>query len=865
MDLLEREQCFADLAKWLGTATEHGGCVVLLSGEAGIGKTALLREFAGRQQQVRVLWGACDALFTPRPLAPLHDVALQTQGPLQAAVDAHLAPAALFAAAIGALGAAKTLLILEDLHWADEATLDLLTFLGRRIHRTRTLLVASYRDDELGERHPLRLALGELPPVATLRMPLAPLSEAAVAQLAREAGRPAKGLHGITGGNPLFVTEVLAGGAATVPPTVRDAVLARAARLAPAARALAELVCVVPGRAESWLLAQAADADEAAIEGCLRIGMVRHDDGSLAFRHELARRALEDSLSQPRRQRLHAAVLAALASRPDVSPARMAHHADGARAESKVLHYGPLAAREAAAVGAHREAARHCRAALRYADGLPLAERAALQEQLRYECYLTSAYQQGFEAQQSALEIWRALGERLKEGDALTWLSRLTWFLGDTAQANRYCDAAIATLESMAPGAELALAYWARADLAMEAHEAELAIESAQRAIALAQAASAKKIVAHAWVTLGTMRLIVGDPSGWADLNHSLQLALTDGLEAEVTSAYTNMLAMAVSRRQYEQAGAYLRAGLAYCEERDLDFLVPYMLAYGARMKFEQGQWNEASLDVEAALRHPHTTAVTRIPALRTLAHLRVRRGDPDVSGPVAEAQALAGPTPELQRSGMLALVRAEAAWLTGDRAGVVREIETVWPLARQRRDPRMNGELAAWLWRAGALEQPPQLDIAEPYAQEIAGEWRAAAAAWKMLGCPYEHGCLLAWYGNEAEQRQALAVFEQLGAAPAARSLRRQMRVRGIRRIPRGSRTSTRRHPFGLTRREAEILALLAEGVRTSMIARRLFLAPKTVEHHVSAILAKLGVSSRAEAVAQLRKHSQRSPAPEA
>jgi DNA-binding CsgD family transcriptional regulator len=864
MGLLEREQCFADLAKWLGTAIQQGGCIVLLSGEAGIGKSALLREFARRQQQARVLWGACDALFTPRPLAPLHDLALQTQGTLQAAVNSHLSPAALFAAALGELGTTKTLLILEDLHWADEATLDLLTFLGRRIHRTRTLLVASYRDDELGERHPLRLALGGLPPAATVRMLLGPLSEAGVAQLAREAGRPAQGLHGITGGNPLFVTEVLAAGAAIVPPTVRDAVLARAARLAPAARAVAELACVVPGRAESWLLEQAARADEVAIEGCLSMGMVRHDDCALAFRHELARRALEDSLSQPRRQRLHAAVLEVLVARPDVPPARVAHHASGARDGSKVLQYAPLAAREAASVGAHREAATHYRAALRYADGLPAAQLAALQEQLSYECYLTAAYQEALEAQQSALASWRALGERLQEGEALAWLSRLTWIRGDTAQAIRYCDAAITTLESMAPGAELAEAYWARADLAMENHEAEVAIESAQRAIALAQAASANKIVSHALNTLGTMRLIIGDTSGWADLNQSLQLALTEGLHAEAASAYTNLLAMAVSRRQYEQAAAYLRAGVAYCEERDLDFLLPYMLAYGARLKFERGDWNEASADVEAVLRHPRTTAVARIPALRTLAHLRVRRGDPDASGPVAEARALAGPTPELQRSGMLALVCAEAAWLAGDPAGAVREIEAVWARARQRRDPRMNGELAAWLWRAGAIEQPPQEDIAEPYAREIAGDWRAAAAAWKMLGCPYEHGCMLAWYGNEAEQRQALTVFEQLGAAPAARSLRRQMRARGIRRIPRGSRTSTRRHPFGLTRREAEILTLLAEGMRSSLVARRLFLAPKTVEHHVSSILAKLGVSSRAEAVAQLRKHSQRAPPPD-
>ena len=861
MQLLEREQCFADLAKWLGTATQNGGCVVLLSGEAGIGKTALLREFAERQKEARVLWGACDALFTPRPLAPLHDVALQAQGALQAAVSSRVTPAALFAAALGELGTSRTLLILEDLHWADEATLDLLTFLGRRIHGTRTLLVASYRDDELGERHPLRLALGGLPAAAMFRMPLVPLSEAAVAQLAREAGRPAKGLYGITGGNPLFVTEVLAAGAASVPPTVRDAVLARTARLSPAARAVAELVSVVPGKTEPFLLEQAAQADEAAIDGCLHIGMVRHDDGSLAFRHELARRALEDSLSQPRRQRLHAAVLEILAAREDIPPARVAHHAGGARDGSRVLHYGPLAAREAAAVGAHREAAAHYRAALRYASGLPLAQLASLQEDLRYECYLTGAYQEALQAQQSALEIWRTLGERLKEGDALTWISRLSWYLGDNAQANRYCDAAIEMLEAMAPGRELALAYCDRADLAMEAHEAERAIASAQRAIALAQAAAAEEVVCGALNTLGVMRLIIGEVAGWADLNRSMQIALSAGLQAEVASAYNNLLAMAVSRRQYEQAAAYLHAGLAFCEERDLDFALPYMLAYGARMKFEHGDWNEASADVEAVLRHPHTSAVTRIPALRTLAHLRVRRGDPDVSGPIAEARALAGPTPELQRAGMLALVCAEAAWLAGDRAGVVREVATVWELARERRDPRMNGELAAWLWRADALDQAPP-DIAEPYAQEIAGDWRAAAAAWRMLGCPYEHACLLAWYGREAEQREALTIFERLGAAPAAHSLRRQMRARGIRRIPRGSRTSTRNNPLGLTRREAEVLALLSEGLRSSLIARRLFVAPKTVEHHVSAILAKLGVSSRAEAVARLRAHSARLPA---
>lgn len=856
MNLLEREPCLADLGKWLDTAVERAGCTVLLAGEAGIGKTVLLREFTQRQNQARVLWGSCDALFTPRPLAPLHDVALQTQGALLAAINSRANTAVLFAAALAELEREKTLMVFEDMHWADEATLDLLTFLGRRIHRTRTLLIASYRDDELRERHPLRLIIGGLPRATTFRMSLAPLSPEAVASLAREAGRPATDLHSITAGNPLFVTEVLAAAVDTVPPTVRDAVLARVGRLSPAARAVAELVCVIPGRCEPWLLNHPDEVDPTAIEECLGIGMVRHGDASLAFRHELVRRALEDTLAQPRRQSLHSKILGILAARPGVPTARLAHHADSARNGLQVLLYAPVAAGEAASVGAHREAAAHYEAALRYAETLPATERARLQELLSYECFLTLDNARAFEAQRSALDIWRAEGQRLKEGDALRSLSRIIWYIGDSAQASRYCRESVATLEPLGPSLELARAYSHLGDLALETHEADLAISSSQRAIALAETAGDEQILCDSLTTIGAVRLIIGDTSGWADLHRALQRSLAGGLQEQVASAYTNLAAMAVSRRQYEQASSYLQAGLSYCLEHDLDFLISYLLAYRARLRFEQGEWDGASEDLDTVLHHPRTTPVSRIPVLRTLAHLRVRRGDPDADGPVKEARALAGPTPELQRSGMLALVCAEAAWLADDREAVAREVLSVYELARQTKDPRMNGELAAWLWRVGALIQQPG-DIAEPYAQEISGDWQGAANTWKALGCPYEHASVQGLYGSEDDQRKALATFERLGASPAARWLRRQMRLRGVRSIPRGKRTSTRRNQFGLTRRESEILVLLSQGLRSSLIAKRLFLAPKTVEHHVSAILAKLGVSSRAEAVALTRQRS--------
>ena len=854
MELLERKKCLAELTEWLSLAIEGAGCIALLGAEAGIGKTALLQEFAKAPLGARVLWGSCDALFAPRPLGPLYDIARQTQGELLAAIYSNVNREAIFAAALNELERTQTLIVFEDMHWADEATLDLLKYLGRRIHRVRAMLVVSYRDDEIGPRHPLRFVMGDLPRSSTYRMSLLPLTEAAVGLLARQAGQSSAGLHRITGGNPFFVTEALAAVADTVPVSVRDAVLARTMRLSPGARRIAELACVVPGKTESWLLQQAVAVDETDIEGCMRVGMARSDDGALSFRHELARRAFEDSLSQSQRQLLHATVFAVLSARPHISAARLAHHAAGARNAAAVLQFAPLAAMQAASVGSHREAISLYEVALLYAQEIAPEERASLYERLSYECYLTGQHERGIEARCPALEVWRASGARMREGDALQWLSRMSWFIERRADANRYAAEAVLTLEPLPHGPELARAYSNCAQLDMECHELESGISWAQRAVALAEACGAKEILCDALGNLGTIRLIAGDASGWADFERALRIALDGNLQEQVASGYTDLSAMCVSWRQYENASRWFSEGLAYCEKHDLDGLRRYMLMYRARKNFEQGDWPAASEDAEAVLRDPLSTPITRIPALRTLGHIRIRRGDPQAEAALEEAWALGGPVQELQRIGTLAAIRAEAAWLAGDREGVRKAVGPAYDLVCQRRDPRMKGELASWLWRVGALEDQPA-QIADPYAQEIAGDWRAAALAWKGLGCPYEYACLLAWHGVETEQREALGILERLGAAPAAQALRKRMRAEGVRAVPRGLRVSTRSNRLGLTRREAEILTLLSQGMRNSAIAKRLFVSTRTVDRHVSAILSKLDVQSRGEAVAMASK----------
>jgi DNA-binding CsgD family transcriptional regulator/tetratricopeptide (TPR) repeat protein len=858
MALLERNAYLTELSGWLKRAISSEGCIALLSGEAGIGKTALLQELANASLGARVLWGGCEALFTPRPLGPLYDIARQTQGELLAAINGNVSREVIFAAALKELES-KTLVVFEDMHWADEATLDLLKYLGRRIQRTHAMLIVSYRNDEVGARHPLRFVIGDLPRTSTHRMLLHPLSESAVAQLARQADKASANLFRVTGGNPFFVTEALAAVDDAVPASVRDAVLARAMRLSPEARRIAELASLVPGRTESWLLEHALSVEEGAIEDCMRIGMVRSDDGALAFRHELARRAFEDSLSQAHRQLLHASVFAALSVRSDIPAARLAHHAAGARNASAVLRFAPLAAQQAASMGSHREAVSQYQVALPYARNLAQDEQARLYERMSYECQLTAQHEQAIEARSAALQIWRALGERLREGDALQWLSRINWIAGRREEANRCASDAVSTLESLPPSPELARAYSNCAQLEMESHELDSAIAWAQRAIALAEPRAENEILCDALCALGLTRLIAGDPAGWVDLERALRLALSDGIQEQVASTYNDLSAMAVSWRLYDQASSYLSEGLAYCEQRDMDSFRLYMLAYRARKNFEQGEWQAASDDVEIVLRHPLATLITRIPALRTLAHIRTRRGDPQAEVALGEAWALGGPKQELQRIGTIAAIRAEAAWLAGDHEGVRKAVGPAYEMVCQRRDPRMKGELASWLWRVGVLTEKPA-DIADPYAQEISGDWRAAAFNWKRLGCPYEYACLLGWHGTETEQREALAVLDRLGAAPAAQAVRQRMRAKGLRTIPRGLRTSTRSNRLGLTRREAEILRLVSEGMRNSAIAKRLFVSVRTVDRHVSAILSKLGVQSRGEAAA-MAKNEPRPP----
>lgn len=853
--LLEREPQLAAFAELLSEVRAgSAGRLVLVGGEAGAGKTAMLERFCHDVGgSSRVMWGACAPLQTPRPLGPLLDVAETIGGQFERAVAAAERPYEVATALLRELRRrAPTVLVLEDLHWADEATIDVLSLVGARIATAPALVLASYRDDELDRTHRLRVVLGEV--VRTPgRITVDPLSKAAVAELAAPHHVDAEELYARTGGNPFFVTEVLATDGQTVPATVRDAVLARAARLTDAARALLDAISVIPGGCELWLLDELASEQLEQLAECVASGIVAAVDAGVVFRHELARLAIEESVPADRKRALHRRALSVLGAGPvgEADAAVLAHHAELAGDAEGVLQWATLAAQRAAASGAHREAAAQYARALRHTSSMPTGERAALLERRADECYLTAELEEAIDAQQEAVEIRRGLTDRIAEGNALRALSRLLFFAGRTDEGEPIALEAVDLLQRGPPGHDLAMAYGNISQRRMVVDERDAAIEWGTRALQLAQRLGDTEAQVYALTNMGMAQADAGIDGGKDMLMRALTLARSSGLDEHAGRAFNGLVMWPIRMRQFNEIGSYLDDGLEFCEQRGLDTWRLYLLACRASIELARGEWDAAADSAELVLRNPRSARVARVWALTTRGLIRARRGDPDASESLAEAHEHAGPAGELMQISPETAARAELAWLAGANATVKRITDPALALGIERGIAWVVGELAYWRWQAGVDEQLPTALLAEPYRLSITGDWAAAAQLWREIGCPYEAALALGGADEEPALRQALDELRDLGARPATAIVARRLRALGVRGVPRGPRPSTQENPAGLTTRELEVLALVAEGLRNAEIAERLIVTRKTVDHHVSAILRKLDAPTRGQAAA--------------
>ena len=856
MELLERDSFLQTLAEYAGEARQGDGRLVLVSGESGIGKTALVETFEQGTKGVRWLWGGCDGLLTPRPLGPVFDIAAQVGGELADLCRRGAERDRLFAGFLTEINSPGTLTVavVEDIHWADEATIDLLSFLGRRLGRMSTLLLATYRDDELGDSHPVRLMLGDLATQrATRRMRVPPLTEQAVRSLAGERGADAGELYRVTGGNPFYVSEILAAGWPSVPPTVRDAVGARLARMSSGARRAVETAAVIGARVDQSLMWSALNGSGSSVDECLTTGILLADGTSLRFRHELVRMAVEAAIAPHRKTELHARLLAALEERDDADPALLAHHAEGAGDAKAVLRHAPEAARQSSALGAHREAAAQFERALRFADDGDWPVLASLHEGLAREYSLLDRWEEAERPLRTALQLRRELGDELSTGTDLRALSKTLWRLCRGDEAEQAAREAVTVLEALPPGPELAWAYANLSAFHGDVGDFDQTIEVGEKARDLGERLHQHDVVSHALNTVGCAVANQGR-DGMSAIEQALQIALDADLPEAAGRAYCNLQSIGTGLNRFAEAERYYAEGMAYCEERELGVFSTCLMGGRADALLLTGQWDEAADICSQMLNRQRISPVNRLNPLLVMGSILARRGEAGAWELLDEALALAEGTGEPLWIVPVRTARVELRWLSGEPGRAVEEARSGYDRALGQVDPWMFGSIAIWLRRLLAPVDLPS-GLAEPFALEVAGDWPGAAAAWERLGRSYD--AALAWLGSadEAGLRQALSTLDDLGARATAAAARRQMKELGIRAIPRGPHRATRAAPAGLTARQQEVLALISEGLPNHEISKRLFISERTVDHHVSAVLSKIGVPSRMAAAQEARR----------
>jgi DNA-binding CsgD family transcriptional regulator/tetratricopeptide (TPR) repeat protein len=832
--LLERDLPLAVLCDRAGRATEGRGSVVLVAGEAGIGKTVLLRALA-EQAPVPVLWGMCDSLSTPRPLGPLRDVATDLGPAVTAVLQEATAQHEIFAAALDALRSRPRVFVVEDLHWGDEATLDLVRFLGRRISALPLLLVLSYREN-VGPAHPLRAVLGDLVTTPDARrLQLTPLSRGAVAELVGEHGLDPAGVHARTAGNPFFVSQILAQPDSPLPETVRDAVVARTAALAPGERRTLELLSCAPEGVTGALLAALA-VPPGTVEALEATGLLDRRGRSVVFRHEIARLAVLGAVPAGAEPDLHAAMIEALeAVGGDASV--LAHHASAAADVARILRYAPAAAVEAARSGAHREAVAFYELALQHIGQNDPAARAAALEFLAEELYLTDRLDAAIAARTQALELRRGLGDVVAVGDGHRALSLFEWYAADRRAAERQDEAAVSILSAAGEPRVLGYALANRAYLAASYGDLAKALRAGRDALRIADELADVALHTAAAIGEAIARLNGGDQRARADLLAARDVGLALRLDELATVPMSNLAHTDVEQGRFAQADAVLAEAMLVSAERDVPSCGMWQRGVRARLRLLQGRWPEAEQDALAVL------ASGDLPLGRLWSHL--------VLGLLAARRDAAVDNPHLDELWRLATKLGVAGVLAPAAAALA---EQAW--ITRRPDPRLDGSvvvpltglpstggalLRRWLHRLGAAEVqqvgPPALP--EPLPDEL----------------PYERALALCDGGSTAELLTALPRLDELDARAVAALVRGRLRELGVANPPRGPSATTRANPAGLTERQLDVLALLVEGLSNADIAARLVISRKTADHHVSAILGKLGARSRGEAVAAARR----------
>jgi ATP/maltotriose-dependent transcriptional regulator MalT len=455
---------------------------------------------------------------------------------------------------------------------------------------------------------------------------------------------------------------------------------------------------------------------------------------------------------------------------------------------------------------------------------------------------------EAFDKLTQALDVYRAVGDETAQARCLTFAARLHEMARRPDEADRCLREAIRILERLDPSKELAFAVSQQAWLSLMRGEDVRASGIADRAIHLAKETGNEVALINALNTKGAVTYRQGDVSGMAMLEEAWRRARDSGNAFEESRALHNMASVAFRQRNLELArrsAARLVETAAKYKLLRLDLVAQ---ADFGDVLVREGDWDAAEgLASEVLDALPESQSFPASSTYWLLGIIESRKGHPQAKDNLEQAWSMLATSRQLQNMVQFAASLTEHMWITGevdtDRTAYfgkllddVIRLGNTWD----------TGELALWLWKLDELAEAPE-GIAEPYRLVMAGEPIAAAGIWEKLGYPYERAIALS-HGDTTSQLEALDILDTLGATAVADNLRQALRDQRVS-VPRRSRVN-RSPGVGLTVRQSEVLSLLAEGLSNVDIADQLFLSPRTVEHHVAAVMSKLDASSRDEAV---------------
>jgi len=832
VDLLERNEPLSRLSEAAAGASNGRGCVVVVRGEAGVGKTSLVRAFLDSQSAPDDLVGRCDDSSVPVVLGPFRDLVSAEEGLPPLDVDR-------MRQSVMELLAERQIVVVEDVHWADEASLDLITFLAKRIASAPALLVLTLRAAD--NPHVAR-CLAQIPAVAHVEIDLEPLSVAAVHTMANQVGRDGQEIFDETAGNPFLVTEALSVPVGALPNRVVYAASARLSRVSEVAVEFAGFISVFPsGVAWEHLEGLWAEADP-LVDELDQVGLLGGSTSRLTFQHELMRRAIEDSLPPAVRRRFNGRIIESL-DLESADSAIVAHHAHAAGDMLLFVQSTVVAARDFARAGAHRDALAHLERAAPNAALLQPRDRAGFAEALANELVVNGRFADADPIIHDAVEQWRTRGDLVACARALNVASKTSWRRGLLERSLEEQREALSMVERSSDVAQIARTRVLAAQLVGMLSRWPEALPELDRAVAEASGIDFEA-EAMALGVRGNARRILGDESGGsADEIRSIDLAVRHDLPLVAMTSFSNRVATSLGSLELAGVEQQLADGLAHAGRVESENGRVALLALSTRLDLIRGRWDEAMATAGSLHAGETDDPLRRVASLVVEGLIRVRRGDDTGIDLLKRASERASAVSDIQRLGPVGVALAELLWL--GKVNDAAEVLAIGELARSSGHVRFRAELAVWFNRLGleAIETPEVGP--SPLLAALAGDWRASAEGWATFGCPYHRLLALGFSDDPDAMREAVDEAMRLGAVATADRLRARLRELGHR-VSRGQGRSTLTNPGRLTRRQVDVVRLLARGQTNQQIAKTLFISAKTVDHHVSAVLTRLGVSDR-------------------